>query len=372
GYNTFDNPAFNHTYADLNGHTTISAIGATLAARKGILVLIAAGNEGTTSWHYINTPADADSILAVGAVGTNGAVASFSGFGPSSDGRIKPDVASIGQGTVIETPSNTVSTGNGTSFACPNMAGLATCLWQGFQEFNNIAIVHALQQAGNIAGNPDNRTGYGIPDVKKAVLILLKSYATSSVTVNNCMPGLTWKSKDLSSMKYIIERKLPGENTYSKIAEVPGTGTAFNSHIYQYTDTPLIANAGAIFYRISEVIDTSATGLSFDVITSTTVNLASSCITTGIGNVNNSNVILVSPNPANEKIDIKFLNENVINNLIVRITNSIGQTVKTINTSKPQGLFYIPVFISNFPSGKYFISIYNNTNLLITKPFIKL
>jgi len=34
GYTTFDNAAFNHTYADMNGRTTMAAIGATIAARK--------------------------------------------------------------------------------------------------------------------------------------------------------------------------------------------------------------------------------------------------------------------------------------------------------------------------------------------------
>ena len=91
--------------------------------------------------------------MTVGAVSTTGQPASFSSFGPSSDGRIKPDVASVGQGTIIETPTNTIAAGSGTSFACPNMAGLGTCLWQGFQEFNNIKIIQSLQQAGSIAAD---------------------------------------------------------------------------------------------------------------------------------------------------------------------------------------------------------------------------
>ena len=60
-----------------------------MAARKGMLVVVAAGNEGNGSWHYIS-PGDADSVLTVGAVDTLGRVASFSGYGPSSDGQIKP------------------------------------------------------------------------------------------------------------------------------------------------------------------------------------------------------------------------------------------------------------------------------------------
>ena len=93
----------NYTYADMNGNTTISAIGADLAAKKGILFFNAAGNEGNGAWHFIITPSDADSVVAVGAVDTAGVVGKFSSFGPSSDGQVKPDVASVGVGAMIQT-----------------------------------------------------------------------------------------------------------------------------------------------------------------------------------------------------------------------------------------------------------------------------
>ena len=50
GYTTFDIPAQNYTYADMNGNTTMSAIASDIAAKKGMLPVIAAGNEGTSSW----------------------------------------------------------------------------------------------------------------------------------------------------------------------------------------------------------------------------------------------------------------------------------------------------------------------------------
>jgi len=85
GYYEFDNAIFNYTYANMNGNTTFSVIGADLAAKKGILFVNAAGNEGGVAWHYIITPSDGDSVLAVGAVSTSGVVGSFSSYGPSSD-----------------------------------------------------------------------------------------------------------------------------------------------------------------------------------------------------------------------------------------------------------------------------------------------
>jgi len=168
GYNLFDNPVFNYSYADMNGHTTMIAKAATLAAKKGIIVLAAAGNEGDNEWHFISTPADADSILAIGAVDASGTPASFSSYGPSSDGRVKPEVASVGLGAAISSTSGTIVAGNGTSFATPNLAGLVTCLWQAFPDFSNMEIIKAVQKSSSIYNHPDNRIGYGIPDFKKA------------------------------------------------------------------------------------------------------------------------------------------------------------------------------------------------------------
>lgn len=174
GYSTFDNPIFNYTYADMNGHTTLIAKEATMAARKGMIVLAAAGNEGDDSWHYITTPADADSIISVGAVDNTGTVASFSSYGPSSDGRVEPVAASVGEGTAVSSTTGPITTGDGTSFATPNLAGLVTCLWQAFPGFTNMEIINAVIKSSSIYNDPDDRIGYGIPDFEKAYDDLLQ------------------------------------------------------------------------------------------------------------------------------------------------------------------------------------------------------
>lgn len=373
GYNTFDNAAFNYSYADMNGNTTISAIGADLAAKKGILVINAAGNEGGSSWGKIITPADGDSVMAVGAVNAAGVAAVFSGRGPSSDGQIKPDVVSIGVNTVVQLPNNTIGTSNGTSFACPNIAGLATCLWQGFQEFNNMKIVNALRQSGSRATNPNDSVGYGIPDVKKAVLILLKDFSTTSAAVTNCTTAINWKSKDINTMKYEIERKQPGENVFSKIAERPASGKSFTANMYTYSDTLLNAQAGTIIYRVRQIIDTASATFSADYIDTVSVSLSNSCITTGINPIaNNGDEITIVPNPVENNFKIKVTTPGAIQNIIIQIINAKGQIVSTERKSKGSGtaFFYIPVM--QFASGKYYVRIYTDSKLLGTKEFIKL
>jgi hypothetical protein len=364
GYTTFDNPAFNHTYADMNGNTTMAAIGADLAAKKGILVFNAAGNDGASTWKFIGTPADADSIVAVGAVTTTGAVANFSSFGPSSDGQIKPDVASVGVATVLQATNNTISTGNGTSYACPNMAGLATCLWQGFREFNNMKIISVLRQAGSTAAAPDNRIGYGIPDMKKAVLILLKEYATSTLQLDGCRPSLQWTSKDATGMKYEIERKAPGESVYMKVGEVKSREGLFEARSYQFSDPTAFAQAGIASYRIRQLVDTNSTTLAADYIDTATVSVNIVCTI---------NQVAVTPNPVTgPQFQLQVTYPEAIPQLYIRVTNAIGQEVYSRNYNKPTGPVSITIPAVQLAIGKYFITIYNQKEKLGTQEFIKL
>lgn len=168
GYTEFDNPTMDHRYADLNGNTTMVTRAADMAAGKGMIVCNSAGNSGASTWKYIGAPADGDSVLAIAAVNATGAVASFSSYGPSADGQVKPDLASVGAGTFVVLPNGSVVQGNGTSYASPNLAGLIACLWQAFPEFTNMEIIRVLRESADRFLSPNDRTGYGIPDMKKA------------------------------------------------------------------------------------------------------------------------------------------------------------------------------------------------------------
>ena len=185
GYTTFSNPLFNYTYADMNGKVSIIARANAMAARKGILSIVSAGNDGNNAWHYIGTPADADSVVTVAAVNSMGLVASFSSYGPAADGRIKPTVASVGQGTFIAGLNNLPSSGNGTSFSCPNLAGLITCLWQAFPECTNMQIIEAVKKSSSIFATPNDRIGYGIPSFHKAYDDLLLQRANAILGNSN-------------------------------------------------------------------------------------------------------------------------------------------------------------------------------------------
>ena len=249
GYYNFDNPVFNYTYANMDGNTTMSAKGADLAAKKGIICVLAAGNEGNGAWHFIITPSDADSVMAVGAVSTAGVVGGFSSYGPSSDGQIKPSVAAVGVNAVIANPSTgQPGFGSGTSYACPNMAGLTTCLWQAFPEVNNMRIITVMQESATRANNPDNRVGYGIPDMKKAFVKLIKELYTQQSAVANCAVTLQFTAKTDSVISVVVERKLPAAAGYTAISTQTSTG-AFLSRNFSFTDDLRNFPTTGIWYR---------------------------------------------------------------------------------------------------------------------------
>ncbi len=164
GYNTFDDPLQNHAYADLDGNTTPITRAADMAASTGMIVVNSAGNEGGNSWGHITVPADADSVLAVGAVDPSGMYAGFSSTGPTSDGRIKPNVMAQGSQAVVINTSDVVGTSNGTSFASPITAGAVACLWQAHPKAKNMDVIWALEKSAAKYANPDAYYGYGIPN----------------------------------------------------------------------------------------------------------------------------------------------------------------------------------------------------------------
>jgi len=163
-FQDFDDPSEDYPLSALDGQTTITARAANIAASRGILVVNAAGNEGpgtSSLW----PPADSPHVLAVGSINQIGSLSSFSGRGPTYDGRTKPDVVAQGSAVYMATSVNGYTYGNGTSFSTPQIAGLAALLLQANPTLHPDSVISIFQASGDRTNAPDNDYGWGLPDL---------------------------------------------------------------------------------------------------------------------------------------------------------------------------------------------------------------
>ncbi|RLD65566.1 MAG: hypothetical protein DRI95_08410, partial [Bacteroidetes bacterium] len=150
-----------NTY-EMDGHTSLVAKAANMAANKGMLVINSMGNDGAQDWKVLATPADADSVISVGAISpyTN-FHAAYSSFGPTSAFKAKPNVVAVG--TVIAAAKSKLKKVKGTSFAAPLVAGFAACAWQSKEFLTNMQIFSMIEESGDLYPYYDYAHGYGVP-----------------------------------------------------------------------------------------------------------------------------------------------------------------------------------------------------------------
>lgn len=156
--------------AERDGDTAVITRAVDLAAARGILCINANGNygEGITT---LGTPADADSIIAVGAVDSTNLIVAFSARGPTADGRIKPEVVARGLYTWWADASapDSYGFGNGTSLATPLIGGAAALLAEAHPEWGPMRAREALLESADRHGAPDNSYGHGRIDLFAAI-----------------------------------------------------------------------------------------------------------------------------------------------------------------------------------------------------------
>ena len=198
-YFNFDN-GFTYTKQQLDGKTAVTTIAANTATRLGIVVCNAMGNEGPGDTTLI-TPADAETILACGAVNSSGTIASFSSRGPTGDGRIKPEVVARGVSTYCATATDTNTFGyvSGTSLSTPLVGGCAAVLLSAHPDWVPWKIREALMYTANNSYTPNNTYGWGLIDLLAAVQY---SFRTGDVNRNG--------SVTISDVVYLVNYLFKG------------------------------------------------------------------------------------------------------------------------------------------------------------------
>ena len=211
--------------------------------KRDYVLVVAAGNSGSSA-RTVGSPAIGKNVLSVGASGsastTAGNVASFSSRGPTTDGRIKPDILAPGNPIIsaqTQTSSGYVSY-NGTSMACPQISGLVALVRQYFLDgwyptgapnSANVlnpssALVRAMiiNGAEEVTGTgsdlqlenrfPNNSQGWGRANLKRT-LPIAKDTTRRSITVWDVptapASGARWNqsvnvSENLSELKFTL------------------------------------------------------------------------------------------------------------------------------------------------------------------------
>ena len=171
GYRDFADGS-EYPFEYLDGRTAITTKAVNWAFERGILCVCCAGNDANNFEDGgLLTPGDAFGALTVGAVDAQGEIASFSSHGPTYDGRIKPDLCAMGVATYYASNSQgAYRTGSGTSLATPLITGAAALLLESQPELTPAEIITELKRYADRTQNPDNRYGWGIPDVYQSVV----------------------------------------------------------------------------------------------------------------------------------------------------------------------------------------------------------
>lgn len=252
GYLTYDSPYTDWTWQDMNGNTTVITKAANRADSLGVIVVNSAGNEASVGTpNTLVAPADGFNIITAGAVDSFGVMSYFSSYGPTSDGRIKPDVMAMG--TAVKVASSTSTTGysrvNGTSFSCPLSAGVAALVLSAHPSLTNTQVRDAMKRTANRYKNPDNYYGWGIlnataaADFYKPNLyhtpitgIQLNSPVTIIATVNSVIPLNLDSCKVVygvngSFSDYVNVLPTGNPNEYSANIPALGTGNTVNYFI---------------------------------------------------------------------------------------------------------------------------------------------
>jgi len=185
-YLDFDPPYPSYTWQDMDGNTARITNGADYAVSLGIFVVNAASNSGYDPNHNtLGAPADGDSVITIGSVNSSGIRSSFSSVGPTVDGRIKPDLMTMGSNDYVACNSSDncySSFGSGTSWACPLAAGASALLLQMAPSLTPIELRTLLRSTASQSSNPDNLYGWGIINTYAAAQILVTGFENTNKT----------------------------------------------------------------------------------------------------------------------------------------------------------------------------------------------
>jgi hypothetical protein len=152
---------------DYDGKTSPASIAAYEATRRGVIVVNSVGN---VSIPQVVIPADAEGVITVGGIDTLFTRWVYSGYGPTNDNRMKPEIVCLSTAPVVVNPDSTSSYlySVGTSGASAMVSGICALLLEGHPSWTVDSVRDALFSTASFASSPTDSIGYGWPDAVAA------------------------------------------------------------------------------------------------------------------------------------------------------------------------------------------------------------
>jgi len=163
------------------------------------------GISDNNSYNTIPWDGNAKNILTVGAIEgipsgytrkDDARIAYFSNFGPTDDGRIKPDLVADGVDILssISTSNTSYALSSGTSMSTPNVTGSLLLLQEYYSKLKPAQFlrsatlkglaIHTADEAGPSDG-PDYQYGWGVLNVEKAATVLTAAIPSNNASTSN-------------------------------------------------------------------------------------------------------------------------------------------------------------------------------------------
>ncbi|GAB4296472.1 MAG: hypothetical protein Kow0098_19680 [Ignavibacteriaceae bacterium] len=356
-YLDYDPPYQSYTWEDMDGNTALITIAGDIAAGLGIVVVNSAGNYGYNANHNtLGAPADGDSIIAVGAVESNGQRAGFSSVGPTVDGRIKPDVMAMGSGVIVASPydDNGYLSSSGTSFSCPLTAGVAALILCYNPSLNPMQVREALRNTASRNSNPDNLYGWGIIDGLAALnyYTIPVELTSFSAAVEKNRVILSWETKTETNTLGFQVQFSEDKITFSDIAFLQAAGNSTTPLSYNFeSDLPF---GERFFYRL-KIIDLDG---SYEFSKTIEVSRVLPPVVELYQNY---------PNPFNPSTTISYsLPER--SNVKIELFNILGQRISTLfNGSADAGLHSLKFDSGNIAGGVYLVGLFTGSKTRFIK-----
>jgi len=346
-YLIYDSPYQSYTWQDMDGNTALITIAADLAVKIGIVVVNSASNDGYNPDHNtLGAPADGDSVITSGAVTSSGTRSYFSSCGPTADGRIKPDLMTMGSNVYVARSSSSTSYGHsdGTSFSCPLLAGACALMLSVDPTLTPMEVLDLLRQTASQSNNPDNLMGWGIINTLDAIQLIPVPVELTlfSGSYYDGVVRLQWQTATETN-NYGFEIQKRYQNTaFEKIGFVSGNGTTTDGIHYSFTDNDI--QSGTIYYRLKQVDFNGKFEYSDEIMVEIPV-------------LSDYQLFQNYPNPFNPSTLINYSVPKT-SNVKILVYDIIGNKLETLfEGNQEAGLHKINFNAGNLPSGIYFVSM---------------